>query len=239
MVFVIKSLLLPIIPVLTLLPVPGSGPGAHPRPLFPHRGTHLHRCRRVSRQPPDHHGGQPRARRWILLEITGRWFVLVALVSVLVYLSGITRCSASHPSSVGLSSPRWPFSWLKRKPAVCWRIRAAGRIAASSRDRRHDGSGSRSNSALRADAFLRTEVAGYFEDRSVDRPGRPKRTPSLIRRRVSRKFVARSHIEQVFITLPMTSTARILSLLEQLHNSTASIYFRPGPDCVQSHPGPV
>jgi putative colanic acid biosynthesis UDP-glucose lipid carrier transferase len=41
------------------------------------------------------------------------------------------------------------------------------------------------------------------------------------------EYVASKNIEQVYITLPMSSNARILSLLDQLHNCAASIYFVP------------
>ena len=45
--------------------------------------------------------------------------------------------------------------------------------------------------------------------------------------RRSPQFVTHNQIDQVFITLPMSRDARIVAMLEALHDSTASIYFVP------------
>ncbi|MEA3182761.1 MAG: hypothetical protein QOI59_6284 [Gammaproteobacteria bacterium] len=227
MVFVIKSLLLPIIPVLTLLlclevaqePIRG-------RYFLIAVLTFIGACEFLG--SPRITTNSPRAHRWILLEITGRWFVLVGLVSVLVYLSGITRW-LSFPPLIG-----WvvvtPLALFVAQTKACSVLANTGRRGGSLRRAVIVGMtevGVRLESALRADAFLRTEVAGYFEDRSVDRLVARSATPIIDTTKGLAEFVAGHNIEQVFITLPMTSTARILSLLEQLHNSTASIYFVP------------
>jgi putative colanic acid biosysnthesis UDP-glucose lipid carrier transferase len=170
----------------------------------------------------------PRRRRWILLEITGRWFALVALVGVLVYLSGITKW-LSFPPLIGWVAIT-PLALFVAQTRVCSALASNGRRGSSLRRAVIVGMtdvGVRLESALRDDAMLRTSIEGYFEDRSEDR---------LVAKGVSRiidrteglaDFVASNNIEQVFITLPMTSTTRILSLLDQLHNCTASIYFVP------------
>jgi putative colanic acid biosynthesis UDP-glucose lipid carrier transferase len=227
-VFVIKCLLLPLIPVLTLFlclelaqePIRGRY-FLIAILTFIGASEFLGGARATS-------GDVRRRRRWILLDITGRWFVLVVLVGALVYLSGITR-------------------WLSFPPLIAWVVITpiALFVAQSTVLTALASSGSRSGSlrravivgmtevgvqlegALRGDALLRTEITGYFEDRQPDRLVAKSATPIIDGTSGLAEYVASNNIEQVYITLPMTSTARILSLLEQLHNSTASIYFVP------------
>ena len=86
--------------------------------------------------------------------------------------------------------------------------------------------GARLESALRHDRLLRTEVVGYFDDR--DRISDALHiAPVAGRQPRLADFVTHHAVDQVFITLPMSRDARIMSLLEALHDSTASIYFVP------------
>jgi putative colanic acid biosynthesis UDP-glucose lipid carrier transferase len=87
--------------------------------------------------------------------------------------------------------------------------------------------GTRLESALLADELLRTEVVGYFEDRGPERRRTDIGAPVLGTTAALAAYVAANPINQVFITLPMSRDTRITSLLEALHNSTASIYFVP------------
>jgi putative colanic acid biosysnthesis UDP-glucose lipid carrier transferase len=227
MVFVIKCLLLPVIPVLTLFACLEI---AHE----PIRGRYFLiailtfiGASEFLGTPRITAGDSPRRRRWILLEITGRWFGLMALVSVLVYLSGITRW-LSFPPLIG-----WvvvtPFALFLAQSKVCSALASNGRRGALRRAVIVGMTevGVRLEAAVRGDALLRTQIAGYFEDRHADRLVAKSSTPIIDTTQGLAEYVASNNIEQVFITLPMTSTARILSLLEQLHNSTASIYFVP------------
>jgi len=91
-------------------------------------------------------------------------------------------------------------------------------------------------SALRADAFLRTEVAGYSKT-AVLTAWSPERHAHHDTTKGLAEFVAGHNIEQVFITLPMTSTAGSCRCWSNFTNSTRFHLLRPGPDCVQSHPG--
>jgi putative colanic acid biosynthesis UDP-glucose lipid carrier transferase len=81
--------------------------------------------------------------------------------------------------------------------------------------------------ALRSDSLLRTDVVGFFEDRSASRLTAKSQAPVLGGNASLAEYVARHHIDQVFITLPMSRDARIVAMLEELHDSTASIYFVP------------
>jgi putative colanic acid biosynthesis UDP-glucose lipid carrier transferase len=87
--------------------------------------------------------------------------------------------------------------------------------------------GQRLEETLLGDRLLRTHVLGFFED------GTPERLPGQPPARVLGKtvevveFVLRNDINVVFVTLPMTRDQRVLDLLEGLRDSTVSIYFVP------------
>ena len=88
--------------------------------------------------------------------------------------------------------------------------------------------GARLEAALRSDSLLRTDVVGYFDDLPARVPdGEHQRLRCSGRLRGLADFVTHNQIDQVFITLPMSRDARIVAMLEALHDSTASIYFVP------------
>jgi putative colanic acid biosynthesis UDP-glucose lipid carrier transferase len=80
---------------------------------------------------------------------------------------------------------------------------------------------------IEADPLLGMRFVGYFDDRD---PGRlldvaPQRALGPLSGLAG--FVKREHIDVIYIALPMCSQPRILQLLEDLRDTTASIYFAP------------
>lgn len=70
-------------------------------------------------------------------------------------------------------------------------------------------------------------VIGYFDDRSVCRVGN-RRAPEVVGTLAQvADHVKRHGVEIIYICLPMTTQPRILQLLEELRDTTASIYFVP------------
>jgi putative colanic acid biosynthesis UDP-glucose lipid carrier transferase len=70
-------------------------------------------------------------------------------------------------------------------------------------------------------------VTGYFDDRRSERLGRAGRGSNLGSLSELADFVKAHHVDLIYIALPMASQPRILRLLEDLHDTTASIYFAP------------
>jgi len=83
--------------------------------------------------------------------------------------------------------------------------------------------GQRLEETLRSDRLLRTQVLGFFEDCPTGQPSARVlgKTEEVV------KFVLRNDINVVYVTLPMTRDQRVLDLLEGLRDSTVSIYFVP------------
>jgi len=80
---------------------------------------------------------------------------------------------------------------------------------------------------IRATPFLGVRIAGFFDDRSSDRleeldPGEMLGAVDQLA-----DYVKRHHVDIIYITLPMASQPRIMRLLDELHDTTASIYFCP------------
>ncbi|ACT51084.1 undecaprenyl-phosphate glucose phosphotransferase [Methylovorus glucosotrophus] len=72
-----------------------------------------------------------------------------------------------------------------------------------------------------------TELQGFFEDRSVDRLNSELHYPILGRIDSMAEYVKEHHINTIYLSLPMASQPRIMKLLDDLKDTTASIYFVP------------
>ncbi len=81
--------------------------------------------------------------------------------------------------------------------------------------------------SIRDDPFTQTRIAAFFDDREASRLGEVSEAP--VSGRIDRvaDFVRANHTDQIFIALPMASQPRILKLLDDLRDTTASIYFVP------------
>jgi putative colanic acid biosynthesis UDP-glucose lipid carrier transferase len=88
-------------------------------------------------------------------------------------------------------------------------------------------SGLRLEERLNRDHSLRLRVAGFFEDRQRSRLPTEGRNRILGRQSELPDFVRQNDINVAYVTLPMTRQPRLLELLEQLRDSTVSIYFVP------------
>lgn len=87
--------------------------------------------------------------------------------------------------------------------------------------------GMRIAETVAADPLMRVEMLGYFDDRNTRRL--PESAGKLLRGCVAEvpAFVRQNRVNLVFVTLPMVAQARVLSLLDELRDSTASVYFVP------------
>jgi putative colanic acid biosynthesis UDP-glucose lipid carrier transferase len=80
---------------------------------------------------------------------------------------------------------------------------------------------------LKADPTLGIRIAGYFDDRSVDRLGLPVGEHLLGGLSDLAGYVNSQKTDVIFIALPMRQVQRVLDLLDELRDTTASVYFVP------------
>jgi Bacterial sugar transferase/CoA-binding domain len=161
-----------------------------------------------------------------LIDIAVRWFMVAGFIFALLYLSTLWK----------LFDPDALKSWAVATPIVLWmgelvllrlglnRIPPKRAVVIGMTEL-----GLKLVDKIGAAPLLRTDIVGFFEDRSPDRL--PVAT-GLSRRILGKlaevsDFVLTNDIHVVYITLPMSRDSRIVNLLESLLDSTASVYFIP------------
>ncbi|MEZ0318329.1 MAG: undecaprenyl-phosphate glucose phosphotransferase [Methylophilaceae bacterium] len=72
-----------------------------------------------------------------------------------------------------------------------------------------------------------TNLIGFFEDRNLERMNITVDTPFLGKIDDMASYVKQNQINVIYLSLPMASQPRILKLLDDLKDTTASIYFIP------------
>ena len=80
---------------------------------------------------------------------------------------------------------------------------------------------------LRADPYSRVRVIGFFDDRVGERVNQQNEYSLLGKISALPAFAKKNAVDVIYISLPMASQPRILSLLDDLHDTTASVYFVP------------
>lgn len=80
---------------------------------------------------------------------------------------------------------------------------------------------------LRDNPDLGLRVAGYFDDRGTDRLGLGPDERLLGRLPDLAAYVKREGVQVIFIALPIRHLQRVLDLLDELRDTTASIYYAP------------
>jgi putative colanic acid biosysnthesis UDP-glucose lipid carrier transferase len=74
--------------------------------------------------------------------------------------------------------------------------------------------------------FLGVKVAGFFDDRSAERLGLGERKALGSVDQLA-EYAKKNRVDMIYVTLPMASQPRIMKLLDELHDTTASVYFVP------------
>jgi len=91
-------------------------------------------------------------------------------------------------------------------------------------------------------AYAQIELTGFFDDRSPERLGQAASHALLGNLKDLPAFVKNHRIEIIYLSMPMTSHPRIREVLDELKDTTASIYFVPDmfvTDLIQGHSGAV
>ena len=80
---------------------------------------------------------------------------------------------------------------------------------------------------IRADPELGMRIDGFFDDRSPERLGLPHGSELLGGLSTLATYVNSHKVDLIFIALPMRQVQRVVDLLDELRDTTASIYFVP------------
>jgi putative colanic acid biosynthesis UDP-glucose lipid carrier transferase len=156
------------------------------------------------------------------------WGALVALLLLLGWASG----------GLGNFEPRALLAWILATPFALFAAHRLvpmflpGLLAAEGLQRTAIIAGANSlgrdlGAHLRSRPLLGIRCAGYFDDRGTSRDHGLEPEQNLGDLEQMAAYVRQHHIDMIYITLPMTSQPRILRLLEELRDTTASVYFAP------------
>ena len=163
----------------------------------------------------------------ISLSVFSRWLLLFGILLVLGY--------ATKSSSI--YSRKLLFTWLLVTPPILVLARMAidhaiARMIYSSNHSRRiiiagaNELGRNLAAKLKNSPQFGMVIDGFFDDRSAERLGDSSisilgKLPELP------DYVRQHNIDVIFIVLPMRNIQRVTELLDQLHDTTASIYFVP------------
>lgn len=160
-------------------------------------------------------------------DILMRWLFLAAAVSLLSYGTGYQRFFSAETLIMGcVFAPFVLFGThaLARKALRNFILSKPARIAVIL----GDNPLSRALGArIERDGFLNVDIAGFFDDRQTARSpdaSQPRRLGSLAE---VADYVKKNSVSIIYLCLPIMWQARILALLNDLRDTTASVYYVP------------
>jgi putative colanic acid biosynthesis UDP-glucose lipid carrier transferase len=164
----------------------------------------------------------------ISMSVIGRWCVLVAILLLLGY--------ATKTSSV--FSRRALFTWFMIAPAllvltqIAIDVLISRKLLSAGNARRvviagAGELGSNLADKIQSSPLLGMTVEGMFDDRGAERLSPELPFPLIGNLRQLPDYVRSNGIDVIFITLPIRNIQRVTDLLDELHDTTVSIYFVP------------
>src|SRR4051794_41104731 len=158
--------------------------------------------------------------------VTG-WIPIVALLALLGWASGTLGAFDSRMLAAwALATPVALFAAHRLLPVLLPRVLAVEALRKTAVIAGANDLGRRLAERLR-DPMMGTRVAGYFDDRAAGRPHALSAEENLGGLSALADYARANRVDVIYIALPMASQPRILKLLEDLRDTTASIYFVP------------
>ena len=175
--------------------------------------------------------GHRRARLegWsVARDIAGYW-VLIALLLLLVGLATRTLHVFDQRALLlwAMSTPVALYAAHRLVPAILPWLLAAEGLQRAAVIAGADELGRRLAGRIQRAPFLGIRFIGFFDDRGPRRTGNGASDAVLGTLSELPRYVKTHQVELIYVTLPMVSQPRIVRLLDELRDTTASIYFAP------------
>jgi putative colanic acid biosynthesis UDP-glucose lipid carrier transferase len=195
-------------------------------------------------QPPREVTSQlTSARISAVVDVVFRWLLLIIMLLAVGY---VTKTLGGYPRRVFLT-------WAVVTPAVLIVVTLLMQefmrhFLMSVFDKRSAVIAGYNNSSLelarrlRDNPGLRLEVAGFFDDRSSDRLGMEADVSLIGSLNDVAQYAKQNGIDVIFIALPIRHVKRVMNLLDDLRDTTASIYYVPDIfvfDLIQARSGEI
>jgi putative colanic acid biosynthesis UDP-glucose lipid carrier transferase len=160
----------------------------------------------------------------LMLDIVTGWMAIVGLLLLLGWASRTLGAFDQRALLAwALATPAALFAAHQALPRVLPRLLAAEGLRKTAVIAGANDLGRGLAARLAAQPLYGVRVAGFFDDRSASRINE-----TVVGRLGTLPDYVRSHaVDIIYIALPMASQPRILKLLEELRDTTASIYFVP------------
>jgi putative colanic acid biosysnthesis UDP-glucose lipid carrier transferase len=160
--------------------------------------------------------------------IATSWLSIMALLLLLGWASGTLAVLDARALVAWLiATPLALFGAHRLVPILLPRVLAAQGVQKTAVIAGANAAGRRLASGIRTNPFPGIRFTGYFDDRGSKRLENGESGASLGSLDQLAEYVKAHRIDLIYIALPMASQPRILKLLEELRDTTASIYFAP------------
>jgi len=168
-------------------------------------------------------------RLWnISLSAVSRWCLLIAILLLLGY--------ATKTSSI--FSRKVLFTWFVMTPPFLVLVQLSAdilisRLLLSAGNMKRvviagaDELGHNLALKIQSSPYLCMKTEGFFDDRGLERLSKGSSLPLLGKLGELAGYVREHNIDLIFVVLPIRNIQRVTDLLNQLHDTTASIYFVP------------
>ena len=160
--------------------------------------------------------------------IATSWLSIIGLLLLLGWASGTLAVFDPHAILAWLiATPPALFAAHRLVPVIVPRVLAAQGVQKTAVIAGANEAGLRLATRIRTNPFPSVRFTGYFDDRGDKRLESSGAGACLGSLDALAEYVKANHIDLIYIALPMASQPRILKLLEELRDTTASIYFVP------------
>jgi Undecaprenyl-phosphate glucose phosphotransferase len=164
----------------------------------------------------------------LALDIAAGW---LAIVTLLLFLGWASRTLEVFDPRVilawALATPAALFATHRLLPVVWPRVLAVEGLQKTAVIAGANDLGRKLAARLRQSPLLGIRFAGYFDDRALGRLQHVAPRENLGGLSALADYARANRVDVIYIALPMASQPRILKLLEELRDTTASIYFVP------------
>lgn len=179
----------------------------------------------------------------VLINVVVNWLWIAGLLGVTGFVTGYSREFSSHALQAWL----WVAPLTELVASLALRAAAPAVLRLQGPMQRAiivgmNEQGTALATKIRASAFSRIDFAGFVDSRDSDRLGAGQAHTLLGKIDQLASLVKTNRIQVIYLSLPMASQPRILQILDELKDTTASIYFVPDmfvTDLIQGYPGSV
>ena len=164
----------------------------------------------------------------LMRDVVTGWLAIVVLLTLVGWVSGTLGAFDQRAILAWIvATPPLLFAAHRLTPVILPWLLATEGLQRTAVIAGANETGCRLAERIGASPLLGIRVAGFFDDRAAGRIEAMGGSATLGSLSRLAEYVKAHRIDLIYVALPMASQPRILKLLEELHDTTASIYFAP------------